>query len=63
VTSPFDDPDASFLVLINHKDQHSLWPALAKVPDGWTIAHPGADRATCIAYVEEHWTNLRPAGR
>lgn len=33
--NPFDDPDATFLVLVNDEGQHSLWPAFADVPDGW----------------------------
>ncbi|GHE77723.1 protein mbtH [Streptomyces longispororuber] len=59
-TSPFDDPDATFLVLVNEEDQHSLWPAAIAVPEGWTTVLADADRATCAAYVEEHWTDLRP---
>lgn len=58
--NPFDDPDATFLVLVNDEGQHSLWPAFADVPDGWRIAHDQDTRAACMAYVEENWTDLRP---
>ncbi|TWF95474.1 MbtH protein [Saccharopolyspora dendranthemae] len=59
--NPFDDPDATFLVLVNDEGQHSLWPAFADVPDGWHIAHDQDTRAACMTYVEENWTDLRPA--
>jgi uncharacterized protein YbdZ (MbtH family) len=59
--NPFDDPDATFLVLVNDEGQHSLWPAFADVPDGWRIAHDQDTRAACMAYVEANWTDPRPA--
>lgn len=62
MTNPFEDDKAEYTVLVNEQNQHSLWPASVGVPDGWTVAHPRADRATCLAFVEEHWTDLRPAG-
>ncbi len=60
MTNPFDDPEGSFLVLVNDEGQHSLWPSFADVPGGWTIAHPEASRETCLTYVNEHWTDQRP---
>lgn len=58
--NPFDDADRAFLVLVNHEEQHSLWPAGMAVPDGWRIVHGEADRQSCLDYVDEHWTDLRP---
>lgn len=60
MTNPFDDEDGTFLVLVNHEDQHCLWPAFAEVPGGWTVALGETSRATALAHVEEHWTDLRP---
>lgn len=60
VTNPFEDADARYLVLVNDEGQHSLWPAGIAVPDGWTTAHEADSRSNCLAYVEEHWTDLRP---
>ncbi|MEU3604648.1 MbtH family protein [Streptomyces sp. NPDC035033] len=58
--NPFDDHEGTFLVLTNDEDQHSLWPAHLTVPDGWRAVHPRADRATCLAWIEASWTDLRP---
>ncbi|MEU8877884.1 MbtH family protein [Streptomyces javensis] len=58
--NPFDDPDAEFLVLVNHEGQYSLWPAFADVPEGWTVDHDKNTREACLAHIEEKWTDMRP---
>jgi glycopeptidolipid biosynthesis protein len=58
--NPFDDEKASFFVLVNDEDQHSLWPALAQVPAGWRVAYGEADRGACLNYIEQKWTDIRP---
>ncbi|MEU5162027.1 MbtH family protein [Streptomyces sp. NPDC020875] len=58
--NPFDDEDGRFLVLVNDEDQHSLWPAFAPVPDGWRTVFGEESRQSCLDYVEEHWTDMRP---
>ncbi len=58
--NPFDDEDGVFFVLVNDEEQHSLWPAFAEVPAGWRVAYGESSRADCLAYVEEHWDDLRP---
>lgn len=61
--NPFDDETATFFVLVNDEDQHSLWPTFKQVPGGWSIAF-GADgaagRQACLDYVEANWTDMRP---
>ena len=59
-TNPFDDEAGTFLVVVNDEDQHSLWPAYADVPAGWRKVFGEASRAESLAYVEEHWTDIRP---
>jgi MbtH protein len=61
MTNPFEDDTASYLVLVNDENQHSLWPADIDVPDGWRTVLGGTSRQECLAYVEEHWTDMRPA--
>ncbi|MFI1846725.1 MbtH family protein [Streptomyces microflavus] len=60
MTNPFEDENGTYLVLVNHEGQHSLWPSFAEVPAGWTVAHPEDTRQACLDYVEENWTDLRP---
>jgi uncharacterized protein YbdZ (MbtH family) len=61
MTNPFDDEDARFRVLVNDEGQYSLWPMFAQVPAGWHTRLEDAARADALAYVEEHWTDMRPA--
>ena len=59
--NPFDDPDGTFLVLVNEEGQHSLWPSFAPVPAGWTATRGPAARQECVEHIERVWTDLRPA--
>ncbi|MFF9127306.1 MbtH family protein [Streptomyces sp. NPDC014889] len=59
-TNPFEDNEAEYYVLVNDEGQHSLWPAFAEVPAGWTVAHGRAGREACLEYVNENWTDMRP---
>jgi MbtH protein len=61
MTNPFDDEERNFLVLTNRENQHSLWPEGMNVPDGWTVVHGPASRDLCVTYVDDHWTDMRPA--
>ncbi|MEV5975382.1 MbtH family protein [Streptomyces sp. NPDC052114] len=60
MSNPFDDPDGTFLVLVNDEGQHSLWPAFAQRPEGWRVALEEGPRDAALSYVEEHWTDMRP---
>ena len=60
MTNPFENPDGVYLVLVNHENQHSLWPSFAEVPAGWTVAHGPESRQSCLDYVERTWTDMRP---
>jgi MbtH protein len=60
VANPFDDEDGTFLVLVNHENQHSLWPVFADVPAGWKIVFGEDTRKACLDYIEENWTDMRP---
>ncbi|ADI03743.1 MbtH domain protein [Streptomyces bingchenggensis BCW-1] len=60
MTNPFDDENGHFRVLVNAEGQHSLWPTFAEVPDGWEIRLGDSSRKDCLAYIEKHWTDMRP---
>ncbi|MFI9820560.1 MbtH family protein [Streptomyces sp. NPDC052013] len=60
MTNPFEDPDGTYLVLVNDENQHSLWPDFVDVPAGWRQVHGPAARQSCLEYVETDWTDMRP---
>jgi uncharacterized protein YbdZ (MbtH family) len=43
-----------------NEEQHSLWPTFADVPAGWQVVFGEATRASCLEYVEQPWTDMRP---
>jgi MbtH protein len=60
MTNPFEDPDGTYVVLVNDENQHSLWPSFAEVPAGWTVAKDEDTRQACLDYITENWTDMRP---
>ncbi|WP_260639574.1 MbtH family protein [Streptomyces angustmyceticus] len=60
MANPFEDADGSYLVLVNDEGQHSLWPDFIEVPAGWTTVHGKDSREACLAYINAHWTDMRP---
>lgn len=60
MTNPFDVDRGDFLVLVNAEGQYSLWPAFRKPPSGWTPVGARGERQQCLAWIESHWTDMRP---
>jgi len=52
--------DWDYIVLVNDEEQHSLWPEFKDIPPGWKRVGPLGDKATCLAWIEEHWPDIRP---
>ncbi|MFE9727417.1 MbtH family protein [Streptomyces sp. NPDC005794] len=61
MSNPFDGPNGTYLVLVNEENQHSLWPEFVPEPEGWRVAHPAGSRDACLSFIEENWTDMRPA--
>jgi MbtH protein len=47
-------------VVVNHEDQHSIWPADKEQPAGWSETGPSGSKEECLAYVDEVWSDMRP---
>ena len=60
MTNPFEDEDGSYIVLVNEEGQYSLWPLFIDAPSGWTIACQENTREACLAWIDAHWTDMRP---
>lgn len=55
-----DDSAQTYAVVVNHEDQYSIWPTDRPLPAGWrAIGEPGT-REECLAYINVHWTDMRP---
>ncbi|WP_062347633.1 MbtH family protein [Herbidospora yilanensis] len=49
-----------FIVVINAEEQYSIWPVKLDLPAGWTDAGRRGDKESCLAYIDEVWTDMRP---
>jgi MbtH protein len=60
MTNPFEDQDGTYRILINAEGQYSLWPDYIDIPAGWTSVQEPRSRESCLEYINEHWTDMRP---
>jgi MbtH protein len=49
-----------YKVVVNHEEQHSIWPVYRENPLGWFDVGKEGTRAQCLAHIEEVWTDMRP---
>lgn len=50
-----------FTVVINHEEQYSIWPDGRDLPGGWRAAGKSGTERECLDYIDEVWTDMRPA--
>jgi len=49
-----------YKVVVNHEEQCSIWPADREIPLGWQDAGKSGNKAECLVYIKEVWTDMRP---
>lgn len=49
-----------YKVVVNQEEQYSIWPAEKENPKGWKDVGKTGNKAECLAYIEEVWTDMRP---
>jgi uncharacterized protein YbdZ (MbtH family) len=58
------DPDKEdttiYKVVVNHEEQYSIWPEYKDNPPGWKDVGKVGQKAECLAYINEVWTDMRP---
>jgi MbtH protein len=52
--------DERYQVVVNQELQYATVPASWPVPPGWRTAGRTGTVQECLAYVETHWTDMRP---
>ena len=50
-----------YAVVINDEEQYSIWAAGRDLPAGWRRDGFTGTEEECLAYVDETWTDMRPA--
>jgi MbtH protein len=49
-----------YMVVVNHEEQYSIWPAGKTSPLGWRNAGMTGSKQECLAHIAEVWTDMRP---
>jgi len=60
MTHPKEAPVEQYRVVVNEEEQYSIWPIAREIPLGWIEAGFTADKAECLKYIDETWTDMRP---
>lgn len=57
-----DDPEVGlvFAVVVNHEEQHSIWPVDRDMPLGWRSVGVTGTKDECLDHIEEVWKDMRP---
>lgn len=50
-----------YTVVVNDEEQYSVWPADRDLPAGWREAGKTGSKQDCLNYINELWTDMRPA--
>ena len=49
-----------YQVVVNHEEQYSIWPAGRDLPLGWSAVGRSGQKAECLDYIKDVWTDMRP---
>jgi MbtH protein len=50
----------TYVVVVNHEEQYSIWLEGRSLPAGWTATEMTGDRDACLAHIDQVWTDMRP---
>jgi MbtH protein len=50
-----------YAVVVNDEEQYSIWPTGRDLPAGWRTEGFSGTEDECLAYIDETWTDMRPA--
>jgi len=56
-----DWTEGQLKVVVNDEEQYSIWPADRENPAGWRDAGKQGTKDECLAWIEQVWTDMRPA--
>jgi MbtH protein len=55
-----EDDRTTYVVVVNHEEQYSIWPEYRNLPLGWRAAGKSGPKAECLEYINQVWTDMRP---
>jgi MbtH protein len=55
------EDERTYVVVVNHEEQYSIWLDGKALPNGWRPAGKSGTKSECLAWVKEAWTDMTPA--
>jgi MbtH protein len=55
-----DEDTTLYTVVMNDEEQYSIWPLYKALPPGWREVGKEGQKAECLEYIDEVWTDMRP---
>lgn len=55
------DSEGTYQVVLNLEEQYSIWQEGRTLPAGWRSAGFNGPKDACLKFIEETWTDMRPA--
>jgi MbtH protein len=52
--------EPQYVVVVNHEEQYSIWPAGRPLPPGWMKDGACGSREECLAHIRTAWVDMRP---
>jgi MbtH protein len=49
-----------YIVVVNHEEQYSIWPADKPIPAGWAQTGEKGTKEECLLHIKRVWTDMRP---
>ncbi|MGB3299771.1 MAG: MbtH family NRPS accessory protein [Phormidesmis sp.] len=53
-------PEPTYRVVISDEGRYSIWPDYKEIPWGWRADGKIGSKQTCLDYIAEVWTDMRP---
>lgn len=50
----------TYLVVMNHEEQYSIWPDFKEIPNGWHAVGKSGRKQECLDFIATVWTDMRP---
>ena len=44
--------EITYLVVVNHEEQYSIWPDYKAIPGGWRTVGKTGNKDECLAYIK-----------
>ncbi|MEL7522653.1 MAG: MbtH family NRPS accessory protein, partial [Cyanobacteria bacterium J06553_1] len=52
--------ESTYRVVISDEGRYSIWPEYKDIPWGWRAAEKIGPKQSCLDYIAQTWTDMRP---